>query len=120
MLATDYSQIRDDYDVLIVGSGYGGAITAARLGYANYVSGNRLRIAVLERGVEWPTGSFPVTAADFATTLKTDSNPPGLFEFVLSPDFDVVQGSGLGGTSLCNGCVCIIPDREVFEKYWPA
>lgn len=120
MLATDYSQLRDNYDVLIVGSGYGGAITAARLGFANRACGKRLRIALLERGIEWPTGSFPVTAADFAGTLRTESSPLGLFEFVLSPDFDVVQGSGLGGTSLCNGCVCIIPDREVFETYWPA
>lgn len=119
MLATDPARLRDHYDVLIVGSGYGGAITAARLGYANHRTGSRLRIAVLERGVEWPTGSYPVTAAEFARTLKTDSRPLGLFEFVFSPDFEVVQGSGLGGTSLCNGNICIIPDREVFERFWP-
>jgi cholesterol oxidase len=119
MLETDPSKLKEHYDVLIIGSGYGGAVTAARLGYANHRSGGRLRIAILERGIEWPTGSYPVTAAEFARTLKTDGSPFGLFEFVFSPDFEVVQGSGLGGTSLCNGNICIIPDREVFERFWP-
>jgi cholesterol oxidase len=119
MLATDHTQLKDHYDVVIVGSGYGGAVAAARLGYANHRAGRGLRVAILERGVEWPNGSFPVTAADFARALKVGSRPLGLFEFVFSPDFEVVQGSGLGGTSLVNGCVCIVPDREVFERWWP-
>jgi cholesterol oxidase len=119
MLATDPALLKDEYDVVIVGSGYGGATTAARLGYANAKAGGRLRIAILERGIEHPTGSYPVTAGEFAGLLKTPVSPLGLFEFVISSTFAVVQGSGLGGTSLCNGNVCIIPDREVFEKYWP-
>ncbi len=119
MLASDPGQLQNDYDVVIIGSGYGGAATAARLGYANHRAGGKLRIAILERGVEHLTGSYPVTAGEFATFLKTPATPLGLFEFVLSPDFAVVQGSGLGGTSLCNGNVCIIPDREVFDS-WPS
>src|SRR5687767_2257353 len=118
MLATDPSQLQNEYDVVIVGSGYGGAVTAARLGYANRNAGKKLRIAILERGVEHATGSFPVTAPAFARKLKTSLTPLGLFEFVISQDFAVVQGSGLGGTSLVNGCVCIIPNPAVFQS-WP-
>jgi cholesterol oxidase len=119
MLATDPSKLSNDYDVLIIGSGYGGAITAARLGIANQRSKKKLKIAVLERGVEHPTGSFPSTAGEFASAIRTGGNPLGLFEFVAGADFFTVQGNGLGGTSLANGNVLLIPQREVFEANWP-
>jgi cholesterol oxidase len=118
-LATDHSQLKDHYDVLIIGSGYGGAIPAARLGYANAKAGGNLDIAILERGAEQLTGDFPVSTPEFAGDLKTPLNPLGLFEFIISQDFGVVQGNGLGGTSLVNGTICIEPDREAFDLGWP-
>ena len=77
MLATDHTQLKDHYDILIIGSGYGGAITAARLGYANHKAGGNLSIAILERGIEHPTGSFSSTALEFAGLLKTGFTPLG-------------------------------------------
>ena len=53
------------------GSGYGGAITAARLGIANATAGKGLSIAVLERGDEHPTGTFPEVL--FRSTSKIPS-----------------------------------------------
>ena len=46
------------FDVVVIGSGYGGAITAARL--AERLPDDRT-ICVLERGKEWAPGSFPTT-----------------------------------------------------------
>ena len=120
MLATDNSQLKDHYDILIIGSGYGGAITAARLGYANSKAGGNLSIAILERGEEHTTGNFPISSPEFAGALKTPSNPLGLFEFVISQDYGVVLGNALGGTSLVNGVICIKPDREAFDLGWPS
>jgi cholesterol oxidase len=40
------------FDVLIVGSGFGGSVTAYRLAEAG------LRVCVLERGKAYPPGSF--------------------------------------------------------------
>ena len=66
-LSQDYAVLREEarqgkrWDVLIVGSGYGGATAAMELaglakddGY-----GERLRLCVLERGKEYARGMFP-------------------------------------------------------------
>ena len=45
--------MRPAYDVVVVGSGYGGGVTACRLARA------KQRVCVLERGREVPVGSFP-------------------------------------------------------------
>lgn len=117
MLATPWEKRQSTYDFIVIGSGYGGAITAARLATA----GINRSICVLERGKEWPTGSYPETAPDVLAATRSDLNPLGLYEFLNYPDISVIKGSGLGGTSLINANVAIIPDREVFEQYhWPS
>jgi cholesterol oxidase len=46
------------WDVLVVGSGYGGAMAAAELSSRLNASGQPLKLAVLERGREYLPGSF--------------------------------------------------------------
>jgi len=119
-IASPIEQLGDHYDLLIVGSGYGGAIMVARLGYANHVAGQKLKIAVMERGAEYPTGTFPDTAASAVEAKRTSGNPLGIFEVLPNDTVDVLQGCGLGGTSLMNFNVAIVPDREVFLQSWPS
>jgi cholesterol oxidase len=118
-LATSPDALRSEYDVLILGSGYGGAITAARLGAANAAAGRKLDIAVLERGAEHPTGTFPETEKAAAAELRSPLNPLGLIELERFKTIDVIHANGLGGTSLINFNVAIVPDREVFLASWP-
>jgi cholesterol oxidase len=118
-LAAAPESLRGEYDILIVGSGYGGAIMAARLGFANAVAGGDLRIAVLERGDEHPTGTFPETADAAVRQLYSSRNPLGLFQIDHNDSIDVIRCNGLGGTSLMNFNVAIRPDREVFLQSWP-
>ncbi|QLL07061.1 GMC oxidoreductase [Mycobacterium vicinigordonae] len=118
-LATPLGALRSEYDVLVVGSGYGGAITAARLGVANARAGGKLDIAVLERGAEHPTGTFPETEKAAAAELRSPLNPLGLIELERFKTIDVIHANGLGGTSLINFNVAIVPDREVFLASWP-
>jgi cholesterol oxidase len=119
LLGTSSDALRREYDVLIVGSGYGGAITAARLGVANAAAGGKLAIAVLERGLEHPTGTFPESEKAALAELRSASNPLGLIEIERFKTIDVIRGNGLGGTSLINFNVAIVPDREVFLASWP-
>ena len=118
MLGLDFTNRKKAYDYIIVGSGYGGAIFAARLASANL--NPKPSICLLERGREWPVGTFPDQTASVVAALRDDTNPLGLYEFLNYQDISVIKGSGLGGTSLVNANVAIIPDPEVFaETNWP-
>lgn len=108
-----------EYDIVIVGSGYGGAITAARLGIANATANAGLRIAILERGDEHPTGTFPETTESTVRQVYSSLNPLGIIQVDRNDSVDVLRGNGLGGTSLINFNVAIRPDREVFLHSWP-
>jgi cholesterol oxidase len=112
-LATDFSKLRSSYDVIVVGSGYGGSIAAARLAKGR-------RVAVLERGAEWGPRDFPEDADEGLDSLRSRRNPLGLVDFSMHDDVDIVVGSGLGGTSLLNANVIIEPDDELFDQPpWP-
>ena len=114
-LASPAAELPDELPTVVVGSGYGGAVTAARLAEAGRP------VALLERGKEWPIGSFPDTGKELRQSLRKKKNPLGLFELYLCRDIDVLKGCGLGGGSLINASVAIRPDREAFEDpRWPA
>jgi cholesterol oxidase len=118
-LATPWEQRKTAYDFVIVGSGYGGAVTAARIATANL--NPKRSVCVLERGREWLAGSFPDRLAECMAASRTDRNPLGLYELVTYPDISIVKGNGLGGTSLINAGVAMVPDAEAFQKAgWPA
>jgi cholesterol oxidase len=119
ILANSRKDLRPDgYDVVVVGSGYGGAITAARLAHANLTP--KLSVCILERGQEWPIGEFPDNLGDLlGNAYNPVLNPLGLYEFALFPDIAVIKGSGLGGTSLVNANVAIRPEPDIFSV-WPS
>src|SRR6185312_1718182 len=119
MLATPWNQRKPSYDFVVIGSGYGGAISAARLAGANL--NPKPSICLLERGKEWQPGDYPEMLPDVLNATRGDLNPLGLYELLNYLDISVIKGSGLGGTSLINANVAIVPDREVFEElHWPA
>ena len=113
-----------DFDVIIVGSGYGGAIAAAEL--SGRLEGGG-RVCVLERGQAYAPGDFPSTLAELPTHVRANggrgadtwSNREGLFDLRLGMDISTIVANGLGGGSLINAGVMEIPEREVFAAGWP-
>src|SRR5512132_828889 len=105
LLSIPLERLREKYDVVVIGSGYGGAIAASRLARAGQ------SVCVLERGREFLAGEFPDTEPEMVRELQVDA--PGeraggrtaLFALHVSPDMSVLVGCGLGGTSLINANV---------------
>ena len=118
-----------DFDVLIVGSGYGGAIAAAELAGHTADDSRALRIGVLERGREYLPGAFPTRMADLAGHVRfstPEAKQPrgvreGLFDVRAGTDIATVVASGLGGGSLINAGVMLAPTESVLaRRCWPA
>src|ERR1035438_101005 len=118
MLSTPWEQRKSSYDIVIIGSGYGGAIAAARLAGANL--NPNPAVCILERGKEWKPGDYPEDIPGILAATRSDPNPLGLYELLNYSDISVIKGSGLGGTSLINANVAIVPDPDVFDEFnWP-
>src|SRR5205085_5060363 len=77
------------------------------------------RLALLERGREWPPADFPSSMIDVLGQFRGGLTPFGLFDYRLGQTMDVLVGSGLGGTSLINANVVAAADRDAFNA-WPS
>ena len=113
-LSNHASELRDRYGIVVIGSGYGGAIAAARLAQAGH------DVCILERGKEWQPGQFPDDWDEVLEQTKSPGRPLGLYEYMPGKDVDILCGSGLGGTSLINANVALRPDDRVMaHPRWP-
>jgi len=122
------------YEAIVVGTGFGGAITGCRL--AKKWPGGK--VLILERGKRYPMGSFPRKPHDFARNFwaqsgeqtrrprhirrlveETGEDSRGIFDVRNYKHMDVVIGAGLGGGSLIYANVFMIPPEEIFDDRWP-
>ena len=103
------------YDVIVVGSGFGGAVTACRLAQAGR------KVAVLERGREWSPADYPRAPSD--AWLWDNDRPQacnGWIDLRNFGDMSVVQGAGVGGGSLIYANIFVEAEPFAFESGWPA
>lgn len=113
-LSNSSGKLGEEYATVVIGSGYGGSIIAARLAEQGKA------VCLLERGKEWRPGDFPDQFKDLAGGFRSKHNPLGLVDYYLCKDIDVLKGSGLGGTSLVNLNVAFRPDAEFYDDpRWP-
>ena len=83
------------YDVLVIGSGFGGSVTALRLTEKGY------RVGVLEAGARFEDRDFPTTSWDVKKYLfAPDAGCYGIQRIDMVKDCMILAGAGVGGGSL--------------------
>jgi cholesterol oxidase len=103
-----------DADVIVIGSGFGGAVTACRLAQAG------ASVLVLERGREWKVNDFPRKPEDpWVFDPEAPEKRHGWFDLRLFPNMAVIQGAGVGGGSLVYANISVEAKRDTFAAGWP-
>lgn len=114
--------------IVIIGSGYGGAVSALRLCEAGK------KVVLLEMGLNWEKSGIPFSnllkPGKSSAWLKKKSIAPFMNIFSLTPftgtldrlDFDHINiwvGRGVGGGSLVNGGMAVTPKESYFKEVFP-
>jgi cholesterol oxidase len=128
----------DTAPALVIGSGYGAAVAALRLGQAG------IRTVVLEMGRLWNTAGpdgkvfcstrepdsrsmwfknrteAPLATFLWLDVVNRDISPyPGVLDRVRYGDMSVFLGRGVGGGSLVNGSMAVTPLQSYFAEQFP-
>ena len=106
----------EHYDVLVVGSGIGGSVTALRLTEKGY------RVGVLEAGRRFRDEDFAATSWRVRRFLFAPRlGLYGIQRIHLLPDAVVLAGAGVGGGSLVYANTLYVPPAEFFsDPQWAA
>ena len=100
-----------DYDYIVIGSGFGGSVSALRLSEKGY------RVLVLEKGMRLEAADFPKTNWDLKRWLWLPSlHCFGLFKLTFFRHVGVLSGVGVGGGSLVYANTLPIPKQAFFSS----
>ncbi len=101
------SQQSRDFDVVVIGSGFGGSVAALRLTEKGY------RVAVLEAGRRFKDKDFPKTSWRLSRFLYLPRlGMRGIQRIHALPDVLVLAGAGVGGGSLVYANTLYLPSDE--------
>ncbi len=98
------------FDVVIIGSGFGGSVSALRLVEKGY------RVAVLEAGARFDDADFPASSWNFRKFFFFPRlGMRGIQRIHFLPDSVILAGAGVGGGSLVYANTLYTPPQSYFE-----
>ncbi|HWX56071.1 MAG TPA: GMC family oxidoreductase [Verrucomicrobiae bacterium] len=108
------------FDAIIIGSGFGGAISGCRLAQAG------MKVLVLERGRRWDNKPGPGVTPyprELDDPWVWDQEQPellnGWLDLRVFRGMAVAQGAAVGGGSLIYASISVEAPEAVFKKGWP-
>ncbi|KZV40453.1 hypothetical protein F511_41770 [Dorcoceras hygrometricum] len=111
-----------EYDAVVIGSGYGGSVAACRLSKAGF------KVGLMEKGRRWDARDFPTDIFKISSLVRVENSNLGLnfgpkdalFQVHQQEDSFAAMGCGLGGGSLVNaGVMMPTPVRARRDVKWP-
>ena len=102
---------RFDCDYVVIGSGFGGSVSALRLSEKGYT------VAVLEKGRRWQKKDFPKTNWDIRNYMWLP--PLGCYGYQMLTQLKhvlIMHGAGVGGGSLVYANQLLTPPDAVFDR----
>ena len=98
-----------EFDYAIIGSGFGGSVSAMRLSEKGY------RVCVLEMGKRWKRDDFPKSTWDLRKYFwRPGLGMYGILQMTLVKDAFFLHGAGVGGGSLVYANTLLVPPAEAF------
>ncbi len=99
-----------DYDVLVIGSGFGGSVTALRLTEKGY------RVGVIEAGARFEDNDFAATSFDTRRYLfRPELGCYGIQRIDALTDCLILSGAGVGGGSLVYANTLYEPLEQFYD-----
>ena len=102
---------KSEYDYIIIGSGFGGSVSALRLSEKGY------KVLVIEKGKWFKAEDFPKTNWNLKKWLwEPKLNFKGFFKMTFLNHVTVLSGVGVGGGSLTYANTLPIPKQHFFNS----
>jgi cholesterol oxidase len=101
-----------NYDAIVVGSGFGGAVAACRLAQAGQ------KVLIVERGRRYKGEQYPVDGKNPRQWLWETTG--GLFDIRALGGMTIVQSAAYGGGSQIYANVHLRPPADLFASGWPS
>jgi cholesterol oxidase len=99
-----------DFDFIVIGSGFGGSVTAHRLVEKGY------RVAVMEMGLRWTPESLPRTSWSIHRWFWSPNLAlRGFFNMRYFRHVTILHGCAVGGGSITYACTLLQPPDKVWD-----